>query len=55
MKWFGYPVETITAMINGKISEVAIVYQWAGGKRRTRWLVPKATLDQNTIKHKALA
>ena len=51
---FGYPVEIISAMVGGKERSVGMCYQWADGRRRTRWDVRKRDCDPGTIRREPL-
>ena len=51
---FGYPVEIISATVGGKERSVGMCYQWADGRRRTRWDVRKRDCDPGTIRRDPL-
>ena len=51
---FGYPVEIVSAMVGGKERPVGMCYQWADGRRRTRWDVRKRDCDPGTIRRDPL-
>lgn len=55
MKWFGYPVETVEAVVDGKTVEVATVYQWADGTRRACWDVAFGLCERGSIRREPLA
>jgi hypothetical protein len=54
MKWFGIPVEDITAVVDGQRIRVGTVYEWADKSRREVFVVPVDEFDAATILRKPL-
>lgn len=54
MKWFGIPVEEVTAVINGNRVRIGIVYEWADKSRREVFDVSASEFDEATVRSRPL-
>lgn len=50
MKWFGIPVEEITAIVNGRRVRVGTVYGWADKSRKEVFDTPVCAFDAETLR-----
>ena len=54
MKWFGFPIETIEAVVDGHVMQVGVVYQWEDGTRREVWDIPRTSCGWGTVRYRSL-
>ena len=55
MKWFGIPVEEITAVVNGRRVRVGTVYEWADTSRKEVLDIPAGEFDATTVRRRPLS
>lgn len=55
MKWFGIPVEEITAVVNGRRVRVGTVYEWADTSRKEVLDIPASEFDAATVRRRPLS
>lgn len=49
MKWFGMPVEALTAVVNGHRTRVGTVYEWADKSRQDVFDIPAGEFDETSL------
>ena len=54
MKWFGIPVEEVTAVVNGNRLRVGTVYEWGDKSRREVFDIPTGEFDEATVNRRPL-
>ena len=50
MKWFGIPVEAVTAVVKGHRVRVGTVYEWADKSRKEVFDVSASEFDLETVR-----